>query len=499
MADQYTSRAAARKAAMAAALMQGATSAPQGGMVGRYYVGDGIGGGIAKIGQALLARKLTTDADTEEQAAIDKAKQDKADAFQAFSQAVSPKPVTSMQAQPGGNGSVLSPDFSFATPKTSAVAPDNRAIASALMQYQSKTGAEVPAAVVKLLAGGKTDQTKYQFGPATVVTRDGKNLVSVPIYDPSSGDVRLNFSDLGAVPESSAKADKTLQEQIRAHDLEHKDRQAAIGAKTPMLSDVSSTLTGEDLLKTLDPGVANVVKGLAEGRMPYPTGAALRSPQTQRMLQLVAQYDPSFDALNYQARAKTRADFTSGGSANNLTALKTAVGHLVELKKAYASLGNSDVPFYNKLSNAAGVAAGNTTVQKNKAAVDAAAEAVAHELASVFRRSGMSLAEVEGWQKQINSDLGPAQQDAVIRQALDLMMGRLIPLAERYNQGMGTAKEPLELLSDDQQNMWRQLTGEEIQPQPTGSAPSTPAPAAQPGKPSAPPTPKGWSYLGVKK
>jgi hypothetical protein len=54
------------------------------------------------------------------------------------------------------------------------------------------------------------------------------------------------------------------------------------------------------------------VKALAEGRMAFPTGTALKSAYWQDMLQKVAQFDPSFDAVNYNARAGTRKAFTSG-------------------------------------------------------------------------------------------------------------------------------------------------------------------------------------------
>jgi hypothetical protein len=51
--------------------------------------------------------------------------------------------------------------------------------------------------------------------------------------------------------------------------------------------------------------------------------------------------DPTFDGVNFQARAKTRSDFTSGKSAQNITALNTVVGHLDHLDRTIDGLGNS--------------------------------------------------------------------------------------------------------------------------------------------------------------
>jgi hypothetical protein len=44
--------------------------------------------------------------------------------------------------------------------------------------------------------------------------------------------------------------------------------------------------------------------------MQFPNGPALKTPYWQNMLRNVAQFDPEFDAVNYNARSKTRADFT---------------------------------------------------------------------------------------------------------------------------------------------------------------------------------------------
>src|SRR5579872_2292770 len=125
---------------------------------------------------------------------------------------------------------------------------------------------------------------------------------------------------------------------------------------------------GEDFLKTLKPEVAAQVKALAEGRMAFPSGFALRSPYWQQMLQAVSQYDPTFDAVNYTARAKTRSDFTSGAAAKNVTSLNTVIGHLDELDKAARDLNNSNWRTYNSVKNFIETETGDPRVQRFNAA-----------------------------------------------------------------------------------------------------------------------------------
>ena len=214
----------------------------------------------------------------------------------------------------------------------------------------------------------------------------------------------------------------------------------------------------EAVLKNLPPETSAQVKALAEGRMAFPAGFALKSPYWQGMISNVSQYDPSFDAINYNSRAKTRSDFTSGKSADNITALNTAIAHLNSLNTAYKNLGNTRFPLVNTVENYLG-AQFNPKTQKNLGAVSSDATAVSHELAKVFRNSGMSEKDVQDWQNNITTNAAPATSKSVINSALDLMDGRLQALSARYNQGMGTTKAPLALLTPEAQKAYLQLKG----------------------------------------
>lgn len=191
MANTYTSREARRKAAIADALMQSALAPSQGQMVGRYYVGEGIGGGITRLGQALLGRSLSGKADAQEEEALAEQKQAKLAAFDQFKDAATPHDVTTMEYNGGRKFE--------AVPKTSKYQPTNQDIAAALMRYQSETGEKVDDSVVKLLAGGSLDGGAEAFG--TTIQKDGRTYQltkSGKLIDLGEGyDQRTRVVDLG--------------------------------------------------------------------------------------------------------------------------------------------------------------------------------------------------------------------------------------------------------------------------------------------------------------
>jgi len=240
-----------------------------------------------------------------------------------------------------------------------------------------------------------------------------------------------------------------------------------------------SGLTGDDFLKTLSPQIAGQVKAIAEGRQALPSGFAMKSPMGAQLLAAVSQYDPSFDVANVGARSATRKDFTSGKAAENVTALNTAIAHLDRLSQNFDKLNNGNFGFLNSAENWVGSTAHIGSTQGDLARVSADTEAVSHELAKVFRSTGMSEGEIKAWQTKINPNLPPDAQKAVIGEALDLMNGRLEALSDRYNKGMGTTKQPLELLTPkSQQALNRLLTKAGETPNPTeNTQPQTNAPA----------------------
>lgn len=261
---------------------------------------------------------------------------------------------------------------------------------------------------------------------------------------------------------ANAEASRALtQEHIRASRVNTPDLFGSGGGEgaSPAIGPDGQPVTGETALAGLSPQMATTVKKLAAGEIQFPGGFAMKSPYWQNMLNLVAAYDPGFDQVNYNARAATRKDFVAGKSAVNIKALNTAIAHAGSLEDAYQKVGNGSFPIINRIENWARVNLGDTGRQAAMADTSAKAEALAHELAQVFRQTGMSEGEINAWKQRVDPNSTPAQMKATIDAALELMTGRLQALGASYQQGMGVSKDPLELLSPQARAQWERLTG----------------------------------------
>lgn len=192
----------------------------------------------------------------------------------------------------------------------------------------------------------------------------------------------------------------------------------------------------EAFLQSLPAGVGSQVKALAEGRMQFPSGFALRSPYWQNLLQAVAKYDPSFDAVNYNNRAKTRASFTSGKEAGQVNAINTVIGHLDNLSDAADALHNGNIQLFNRLGNAVSKATGSPKVTN----FDTIKKAVSDEVTRVWRQAGGSEADVKAAQANLDSAGSPAQLHEAIATYGHLLESKLEALNDQYRQGMGTDK-----------------------------------------------------------
>lgn len=263
---------------------------------------------------------------------------------------------------------------------------------------------------------------------------------------------------------------------------------AAGQGATNTLTPNGQGVTGADYLATLPKPMADQVKAIAEGRMPMPSGFALKTPYWQQMITRVSQYDPTFDAVNYNARAKTRADFTSGKSAQNITSFNTAIGHLDALDQAVDGLGNGAFPSLNAAKNAAAGITGNTAQQTAIANFQTARNAVKEELTRAFKGSGGSLTEVEGWDKELDAAASPEALHAVVKKAVDLLGSRLDAVGDQYNKGMGTTADPVTLLNPKAQKIWARLSG---------GTPAAPA-AGGTANPAAAPAPSGTPLAAPK-
>jgi hypothetical protein len=217
----------------------------------------------------------------------------------------------------------------------------------------------------------------------------------------------------------------------------------------------TSSLTGEAYLATIDPGRANQIRAMADGRMAPPGGMALKSPQIQSLMRDVAQFEPGFDFTTWKARNDTRTDLAKGKMGQNVSSFNTAIAHLDSLSRAADGLGNSRFPLYNTVANMAANATGDDAVKR----FNIAKTAVADELTRAFRGSGGNVHDLVQWEDAINAAGSPKQLHAAIQQAVELLKGRIDAVGDQYNRGMGKTTDPLTLLSPKAKASFERLSG----------------------------------------
>jgi hypothetical protein len=197
------------------------------------------------------------------------------------------------------------------------------------------------------------------------------------------------------------------------------------------------TINGDDFLKTLPANIGTQVKALAEGRMAFPSSFALKTPYWQGMLQAVSQYDPSFDAINYNTRASTRKAFSSGKQSQDVNSLNTVISHISKLSDAAETLNNTDSPDYNAVKNWFSQHFGSATVTNFKTIQ----KAVADEVTRVWRQTGGSVEDIAAARQNLDAANSPDQLRGAISEYGDLLGGKILSMQEQYQQGMGKSSD----------------------------------------------------------
>lgn len=270
----------------------------------------------------------------------------------------------------------------------------------------------------------------------------------------------------GLPPMTQAEATKIAQDATTAYEAKLAGQKTAAEAANKPASASGGAMTapgnpppslhGQDYLNTLDPSTATTIKALAEGRMEFPRGTALRSPQWSALVQGVMQYDPAFDEAQASNNARTavRKDFTSGKSAQTINALNTVAGHLAELQQQAGALGNTSIDWYNGFKNWVKTHIGIPDVTN----FNTTRKAVSDELTRVYRQAGGSEADTQAWQAAINSSQSPEQLAGAFATVGRLIESKLNAMQQQAQQGMGIA--PISVVSPDARAKLSALQGQ---------------------------------------
>jgi hypothetical protein len=254
----------------------------------------------------------------------------------------------------------------------------------------------------------------------------------------------------------------------------------------------SPAVTGDAVLKSLPAGIAVQVQKLAEGKQAFPTGFAMKSPYWQNMVSLVAQYDPSFDAVNFNKRNQTATAFAKGKQADAVRAVNQTLYHMGGLADNIESLSNFNgmaTPL-NYIVNPAQKYLGGDPRQGT---FEQTAHAVGSELRKVFSNGGTgSLQELQQWEDTLPVNGSQVQQTAYLKNGLNLLQGAMSALDNQYKEGMGNKASINDLITPIARKVIDRISGSGT---PTPAAPGA-APAAQPAVPPMGTIKGGYIFKG---
>lgn len=200
-------------------------------------------------------------------------------------------------------------------------------------------------------------------------------------------------------------------------------------------------LTGMALLDALDPGDRSQVKAILDGRQAPPSANA-RNPRTQRLMEWVAQVDPTFDMTTWKTRNETRAAYAKGPEGRNVAALNTLPRHLEELYQAADDLKNWNISGGTVARHATNWVASaiSPDAESRLKRFENARQAVAEELGKAFHGAA-AVSATEGWKGQFDATSSDKALKASILEAIKLATGRTEELEANYTRAMNGAPE----------------------------------------------------------
>jgi hypothetical protein len=192
-------------------------------------------------------------------------------------------------------------------------------------------------------------------------------------------------------------------------------------------------LTGQDYLASLPQNVRGTVQGMIEGTLPPPTSFALGKPYWQNLIAAAKNVDPTFDAANWSGRVAGVKDFSAGKSSEMVRSANQVLGHLSTLVDKADALHNGSYPLLNYAENGISTALGGAATT----GFSQAANAVADELAKVYKGAGISDREIQEWKQNLSPNMSPAQLHEAISTASELLNHALSALEEKRLSAIG--------------------------------------------------------------
>lgn len=249
--------------------------------------------------------------------------------------------------------------------------------------------------------------------------------------------------------------------------------------RVPMEGDDEDTQlgTGEDAVKGLSQGDAEIVKKLSSYDLPLSAlgRGGLSNPYNRKLIRRASLYNPAFDFTDYQAKQRVKLDYTSGKSFAQVKSLNNAIGHIHDLFEGISLLGNGNFQGYNFMKNFIKEQGGSSALEK----FNTAAQGVAAEVPTVIKGTSATIPEIEAWQNRLSSSKSPEQLKAVVNEMLSLLSTRVHDLNDRYEENLHSPI-PYKLLDDNSVKLLNSMGRRDI----SAAVSESETPAAPIGSPS---------------
>lgn len=280
--------------------------------------------------------------------------------------------------------------------------------------------AALTAAVNAPLVGQQQGARRLAQGDTGIAIRqrelDPYNMLS-PIPTGGGGGVpRVN--NLGTTTPAPALAPQASQAP------------AGVAPKMTLADAFKNNVTGPEFIALIPPQVKPVVESILRYDQRPPSTA---TKQGLRLLELVNQADPTYDAGKAQTRYIAKQTFVKGPVADAIASTNTAIDHMDTLAKYGADLNNTDVRLANVAKQGIAAAFGADA----PTTFDATRRIVGQEVVKAVVANGGSMREREEAADAFNRANSPAQLAGVIKSYQALLGGRLKSTQLRYENDTG--------------------------------------------------------------
>lgn len=186
--------------------------------------------------------------------------------------------------------------------------------------------------------------------------------------------------------------------------------------------------------------VAANAKMLADYTVPINSYQLARSPVWVQAAQAAHEYDPSFNAAQYDIRKNLNNSFASGKDSQALQSINRTVKHLGDLRDTVKKLNNPTEGQYSVLTSP--ISQAETWWERKSGdprpgRFDFLSNAAASEMVGATRGSGGAEKDVDRWKQGMNAGDPQSVQMGNIDTAVDILSGIAASAREKYIKGMG--------------------------------------------------------------